>query len=201
MAAQKIRTIGILLFDDVEVLDFAGPFEVFSTARRMAGPTPPWSVVTVAEHERVVARGGLVVLSQHLLGAEPPIDVLLVPGGVVEQALQNEKLIAWIRSTSERAELTTSICTGAFLLAQAGLLDGRRATTHWEDAADLARTFPAVAVERDVRFVDAGNVVTSGGIAAGIDMSLYLMSRLADEPLAMKTARQMEVPWSPPTLA
>ncbi len=197
------HTVGIYLFDDVEVLDFAGPFEVFCTAARLkqrdAPEAPPvFSVLTLAETDRpVTARGGLRVQPHAAFGAHPPLDVLLIPGGVVSAELLCEPVIDWLRQTARTAALTASVCTGAFLLAKAGLLAGRPATTHWEDAADLQAMFPEVDVRTGVRWVDAGPVVTSAGIAAGIGMSLHLVARLEGEALARRTARQMEVDWRP----
>lgn len=191
-------TIGILLFDGVEVLDFAGPFEVFSVASRIAASRgfaapDPFQVVTVSrDGGRVVARHGLQILSPAAIGDHPALDVLIVPGGVVDQALADADLLAWIRDAAGKAQLTASVCTGAFLLAEAGLLDGRRATTHWEDIADLRARHPLVQVIENLAFVDEGEIVTSAGISAGIDMSLHLVARLLGENAAIETARQMQ---------
>ena len=187
--------VGILLFDDVEVLDFAGPFEVFSTASRVVertGAPPAFEVVTVAAGSPVRARHGLIVSPGYRMGEEPPIDVLVVPGGVVTGALADARTIEWISSRAAIAGLTTSVCTGAFLLAETGLLDGRPATTHWEDLDDLAAAYPRVLVRREVAWVDDGDVVTSAGISAGIDMSLHVVARLLGEEWASATALQME---------
>lgn len=194
-------SVGIYLFDDVEVLDFAGPFEVFSTASRVArrrhpDDDPPFSVATVARRLRPVrARAGLKILPDLCFDDPPRFDVLVVPGGVVTAELDHADVIDWITRTATGARLTASVCTGAFLLAKAGLLDGRRATTHWEDRDDLRAAFPSLTVVDDARWVDEGVVVTSGGISAGIDMSLHLVERLVDRALADATARQMEYEW------
>lgn len=193
-------TVGMYLFDDVEVLDFAGPFEVFSTASRVAvlrGEAAPFRVVLIGRHAGAVrARGGLRVEVDTTLEAPLELDVLLVPGGVVTAELNDQKLIDWIARTAPRTQLTASVCTGAFLLAAAGLLDGRHATTHWEDIDELRRAFPKVQVEDGLRFVDLGPIVTSAGISAGLDMSLHLVSRLASPQLAIATARQMDYDWA-----
>ena len=195
-------SIAIYVYPQVEVLDFAGPFEVFTTAsrvhgRRHPGEEPPFRVFTVARSaEPVQARAGLRVLPDHGFANCPPADVLLVPGGVVDQELADAQAIDWVRRTAAQAQLTASVCTGAFLLAQAGLLKDQRATTHWEDLDDLRTRFPALRVQEGVRWVDEGAIVTSAGIAAGIDMSLHLVARLAGEPLAIATARQMDVPYT-----
>ena len=197
------RRIAIYLFPGVEVLDFAGPFEVFTTANRVharntPGQAPPFDVVTLAGSDAPVrARAGLRVLADHTPETCPKIDVLLLPGGVVDEELRNAQLIEWLMSMSKSVELLASVCTGAFLLAKAGVLDGLAATTHWEDATDLANAFPRVRVVRDARWVDEGRVITSAGIAAGIDMSLHVVSRLAGAALAAATARQMDVPYRP----
>jgi transcriptional regulator GlxA family with amidase domain len=194
-------SIGIYLFKNVEVLDFAGPFEVFTTAsrvflRRNPGKEAPFSVFTVAKTTAAVqARAGLKTLPDFSLDDCPGIDVLLVPGGVVDEEVQDERVIAWVRATAANAQLVASVCTGAFLLAKAGLLHQKKATTHWEDIDDLRRQFPEVQVQDGVRWIDEGRVVSSAGIAAGIDMSLHLVARLAGSQLAEATARQMDVPY------
>ena len=192
-------TVGIFMFDEVEVLDFAGPFEVLSTASRLhrrASDSDLFRVLLVADEPRVVrARGGLPVTAAHGMRAHPDIDVLVVPGGVVGAEQKRPDVVRWIAATAARARLTASVCTGALLLAAAGLLDGRRATTHWEDADELRRDFPAVRVEDGPRWIDEGAVVTSAGISAGIDMSLHLVRRLATAELATRTARQMDFAW------
>lgn len=196
--------VAIYLFDDVEVLDFAGPYEVFTTASRVARrgepqAAAPFVVSTVARELRPLrARAGLLVQPDSLLAQSAPIDVLIVPGGVVDAELLQPALSGWIAATAATARITASVCTGAFLLAAAGLLDSRRATTHWEDMADLRRRFPAVTAVADVSWVDEGRIVTSGGISAGIDMSLHLVERLAGRDLAEETARQMEYRWGEP---
>lgn len=192
-------TIGIYAFDEVEVLDFAGPFEVFSTASRVAsrlGRGELFRVVVLGNGKSFVrARGGLIVGVHHPLESSPKLDVLIVPGGDVTAELRERTLLDWIASTAPTTLLTASVCTGAFLLAAAGLLDGKLATTHWEDLEDLRRSFPAVRVESGPRWLDEGRVVTSSGISAGLDMSLYLVARIAGREIALATARQMDYRW------
>ncbi len=195
-------SIAIYLFPNAEVLDFAGPYEVFTTASRVftrqSSTLPePFTVFTVArEAGTVKARAGLVVQPDYCFANHPPIDVLLIAGGVVTAELDTPEVIAWVAATSAKAALTASVCTGAFLLAEAGLLDGRTATTHWEDIADLKAGYPMVNIVADQRWVDEGSVVTSAGISAGIDMSLHLVERLAGRELALLTARQMDFDWT-----
>ena len=196
-------SVGILVFDDVEILDFSGPYEVFSTASRVHGrgnggiaAGSLFRCFLVAPDMRPVrARGGMKVLPDCVLLPSSELDVLLVPGGDVSVIVNNDAVIAWIAAQSGSAMITASVCTGAFLLAKAGLLDGLDATTHWEDQDDLQAAFPALTVKRDVAWVDCGKVVTSGGISAGVDMSLHLVERLAGAALATATAKQMEYRW------
>jgi transcriptional regulator GlxA family with amidase domain len=193
--------VAIYLFPDVEVLDFAGPYEVFTTAnrvhrRREPQAADPFRVFTVARDRGLVrARAGLEVRPDFTIDAHPNIDLLIVPGGVVTAELEQTGVIAWIAAQQANSRITASVCTGAFLLAKAGLLRGRKATTHWEDIADLRAMFPDIAVQEGRRWVDEGMIVTSAGISAGIDMSLHLVERLVDRELALATARQMEVDW------
>ncbi|HEV7814636.1 MAG TPA: DJ-1/PfpI family protein [Janthinobacterium sp.] len=195
-------TVGIFVFDNVEVLDFAGPYEVFTTAsrvsRRLYPALPePFSVVTVGAGAAAVrARAGLLVQPDHGFEDHAPLGVLIVPGGVVARELEKPQVLAWIGAAAAAAQLTASVCTGAFLLARAGLLEGKAATTHWEDIADLRAMFPGLAVHSGVRWVDQGDIVSSAGISAGIDMSLHLVERLAGRELALATARQMEFDWT-----
>ena len=193
--------VGIFIFDDIEVLDLGGPFEVFSVATRVkarldpASP-PPFNVFTIGETTAPIhARGGLVTTPAFSFADHPTIDLLLIPGGIVSAELKKENVIHWITTTSAKAKLTASVCTGSFLLAQAGLLDGKRATTHWSDIEEMKSLFPKVTVEDQVRFIDQGPIITSAGISAGIDMSLHLVSRLDSESLATATARQMDYRW------
>jgi transcriptional regulator GlxA family with amidase domain len=192
----KTRTLAILVFDDVEVLDFCGPFEVFSVANRFTDPAA-FNVLTVAEKPGpVLTRGGLSVNPHHRIVDCPRPDLLLVPGGQgTRREMHNAVLTDWIKARSQEAELVLSVCTGALLLAKAGLLDGLEATTH-HGAIDLLREVaPTTAIHADRRFVDNGRVVCSAGIAAGIDMSFHVVGRLLGRDVAEKTARQMEYPW------
>jgi transcriptional regulator GlxA family with amidase domain len=194
--------VGIFVYDNVEVLDFAGPYEVFTTAARVHGravplESPAYSVFTIARSSaQVRARAGLLITPDHDFEQHPKIDVLIVPGGVVTDELNNPAVIAWIKATFPHTQLTASVCTGAFLLAQAGLLHGLNATTHWEDMDDLRTTFPSLMVQPDVRWVDEGKLMTSAGISAGIDMSLHIVERTMSREWALKTARQMEFDWT-----
>ena len=191
---------GILLFDGVEVLDFAGPFEVFSRARltpgvdsRRTDDDAPFNVFTVAKyHDEIVATGGLRVIPEYCFDDAPSIDLLLVPGGFgTRPLLEDAEVLDWIRATAGRASRVTSVCTGALLLAKLGLLAQRRATTHWS-ALDLLKAIdPTTVVESAPRFVDDG-VVTSAGVSAGIDMALHVVAQMHGEDVAKDTARYMD---------
>lgn len=195
-------SVGIFVFDNVEVLDFAGPYEVFTTASRVhrrSHPSDPdlFKVIIIGRTGAPVrARAGLSIHPDYYFKNHPPIDILVIPGGVVTQELSEPEVANWIAASSRTSRLTASVCTGAFLLAQAGLLNGRSATTHWEDIEDLKRMFPSLDVQMGKRWVDEGAVVTSAGISAGIDMSLHLIERVAGRELAIGTARQMEFDWT-----
>jgi len=188
--------VGIYIYDAAEVLDFSGPFEVFSTASRLSEPKDLFRVFLVAERNAPVdARGGYSVIPHYAFGEHPAIDLLIVVGGVHTAELQKPAVIDWITGAARDADLVASVCTGAFLLAEAGLLAGLDVTTHWEDIDDLEAAYAGINVIRSRRWVDSGAIVTSGGISAGIDMSLHLVERLGGRELAQSTARQMEYAW------
>lgn len=203
MTSSARFRVGLLLFDEVEVLDACGPFEVFSVATRVARrdrpeEPDPFEVVTLAAGPDLVvrARGGLRLVADRRLAEAPAVQVALVPGGVTAGIEGDEAVRAWIRGSARSVLVVASVCTGAFPLAAAGLLDGLPATTHWEDQDELRSRFPAVRVVGGVRYLDHGPVATSAGVSAGIDLSLHLVARLVDEPLAVATARQMDYPWT-----
>ena len=192
------RAVAILIFDDVEVLDFCGPFEVFSVASSRRDP-PPFRVFTVAgKAGPVVARNGLSVNPDFTLENCPAPDLLIIPGGQgTRPLLKDAALLDWIREQDSRCELTLSVCTGSLLLAQAGLLGGLRATTHWGSLDLLASLAPSTRVLDDARYVDNGWIITSAGISAGIDMSLHVVERLLGSEHAARTARHMEYDYWP----
>lgn len=198
VAARQPITVGILLFPEVEVLDFAGPFEVFSVAARLtARPRglgyPAFAVSTLARRAGpVVARHGLTVTAARGFDDAPAPDILVVPGGVVDAPLGCAETLAFVRRAAAEAALTLSVCTGAFVLARCGLLGGRCVTTHWEDIADLRTAHPELEVVENVAFVDEGAVMTSAGISAGIELSLHAVGRILGREMARATARQMQ---------
>jgi len=143
----------------------------------------------------VRARAELAVVPQFAFDDHPPLDVLVVPGGVHDPVLAKPRVIEWIARQHAGTRLTASVCTGAFLLAAAGILRGLEVTTHWEDCADLGRAYPSMTVRQGVRWIEHERVMTSAGISAGIDMSLRIVARLAGQELAERTARQMDHEW------
>jgi transcriptional regulator GlxA family with amidase domain len=192
---QRPRTVAILVFDDVELLDFAGPFEVFSSVRALTGAHERLiEVFAVAEMSGPVrCRNGLTILPAHAIDTCPPFDILCVPGGYGTRAVnENPRLLEWVRTRSAQAELVTSVCTGSFVLAAAGLPDGTPVTTHWESIGELRATYPRLEVREDERWVDAGGVITSAGVSAGIDMALHLVARLYGADVARATALGIE---------
>lgn len=196
------RTIGIFVFDGVEVLDFAGPYEVFTCASRVhslhaPGAPAPFQVRTTGHSADMVrARAGLSIFPETDFATTPCADVIIIPGGVVDAELAKPAVIDWIAQAARGAELTASVCTGSYLLAQAGLLDGLDATTHWDDIEGMRARFPQVRTHGQRRWVDCGRIVTSAGISAGIDMSLHLVERLVSRDLALATAHRMEYDWN-----
>jgi transcriptional regulator GlxA family with amidase domain len=187
------KNIAILLFDDVEVLDFAGPYEVFAVTDELRGYAV-FNVFTVAENVGTIrARNGLKVVPHFSREDCPSPHVLIVPGGFGTRALLNKPaLLEWLRLKAKHAELVMSVCTGALVLAKAGLLDGLRATTHHGSFELLRSLAPRTEVLENERFVDNGRVLTAAGISAGIDCSLHVVERLLGSETAQATAREME---------
>jgi transcriptional regulator GlxA family with amidase domain len=199
MQPAQPRTVGILIFPDVEILDFCGPFEVFASATLPAQTedgreTRLFEVFTIAERPEVVAcRGGLLVQPNHTLDDHPPLDLVVIPGGYgTRRQQQNPVVLDWIARQRRTGALTTSVCTGAFLLGAAGLLDGLRATTHWTTIDGLRTQLPTTDVLAGARVVDEGEIITSAGVSAGIDMALHVVRRLHGDEVARRTARDME---------
>lgn len=195
---NRSRNVAILIFDEVEVLDFCGPFEVFSVAGR-GDDLNPFTVYTVAEKsEPIMARNHLSVNPRYTIMDCPQSHILLVPGGYgTRREMYNTTLIDWIKGRSREVELVLSVCTGALLLAKAGLLEGLAATTHHGAIDLLKETAPNTTVQEDKRIVDNGRIIVSAGISAGIDMSLYVIAKLLGKELALKTAQYMEYDWKP----
>lgn len=183
----------ILIFDEVEVLDFAGPFEVFSvTGRRRK--LEPFDVYTVAERSGpVLARNGLSVNPRYTFANCPPPDILVVPGGYgTRREMKNPVMLEWITRVAPSCELVLSVCTGALVLGAAGLLDGREATTHFMAFDELRAVAPGATIREGARMVDNGNLILSAGVSAGIDMSLHVVAKLLGTEVAEETATYME---------
>ena len=195
-AGSRRRRVAILLFDDVEVLDFAGPFEVFGVTRFDNGG-PAFEVVTFSLHAgEVVARNGLRIVPTCAAAELGRVDIFVVPGGMgTRRELTRPEMLEIVRATCLSAELTLSVCTGALLLGAAGLLAGLAATTHWGAIEELRQLDSGAEVFPDARIVDNGRLVTSAGISAGIDASLYIVARILGRRLAEDTARYMQYDW------
>ena len=195
------KRVGILIFPAVELLDFCGPYEVFSVTRldeeKRRAESSPFEVLLVAETiDPLMATGGLRVIPDATLETCPPLDILVVPGGWGTRAeMKNQRVLKWIAERAREIETLTSVCTGAMLLGQIGLLDGRRATTHWRSLEWMRQSFPSVTVEDKLHVVEDGQVLTSAGISAGIDMALRVVARYCGEAVGRATARHMEYPF------
>ena len=199
MSAETSRQAGILLFDDVEELDFAGPWEVFSSLREHVDSS--FEVVTIAENSPVRCAKRLQVVPDCDLAGAPRLDVLLVPGGMgTRREVDNAVLIEWIRKVSESCEWVTSVCTGALLLHEAGPARGKRVTTHHAFIESL-RKRGDVEVLENVRYVRDGNLLTSAGVSAGIDMALWLVGQLYSPQTARELQRFIEYDPAPPYAA
>ncbi|HCX48292.1 MAG TPA: AraC family transcriptional regulator [Bacillus sp. (in: Bacteria)] len=186
-------SVGIFLFNEVEVLDFAGPFEVFSVTE--VNGEKPFTVYTVSENgEMIIARNGLKVQSDYSIENLPPVDILIIPGGLGARKyeIKNEIVIKWIRQQMKEVKLMTSVCTGALLLAKAGLLEGLKATTHWASIEKFKNEFQNVEVIENVKFVDEGHIITSAEISAGINMAFHIVKNLLGVHVAEDTAKRME---------
>jgi transcriptional regulator GlxA family with amidase domain len=192
-----MRNLAIFIFDDVEVLDFAGPFEIFSVCQAKA-EKPPFRVFTVAEKDRIIARNGLIVAPHFLLTEAPSIDILLLPGGGgfrkdgtpygSRKEMDNPELLQWVKDVNTRAELMLSVCTGSLILGKAGLLDGLEVTTHRNAVETMKEAAPHSKLSPEKRWVDNGRIILSAGVSAGMDMSLYVISKLLGKPVADETA-------------
>lgn len=196
-----MKKIAIVLFDDVEVLDFAGPFEVFSvTGKRKVGH--PYEVFTVAEKDTITARNQLVVKPVYTFANMPAADIILIPGGGgnhpdgrpfgSRKEMDNPVMIHWVQQQSKQVELTLSVCTGALILAKAGLLENLEATTHFMALDTLKQFAPNTKVVNDKRYVDNGKIILSAGVSAGMDMAFYVVSKLQSPEVARETAQYMQ---------
>ena len=197
---MKKINVGILIFDEVEVLDFAGPFEVFSRTRLLKGAgsrrsddSAPFNPFTVSiDKKPITATGGLKIISDYTIKDCPKIEILIIPGGFgTRTLLNNESLLSWIKSIADQATTTSSVCTGSLLLAKAGLLEGKRATTHWGAIEALKSISKDIQVINNRRIVN-DEIITSAGVSSGIDMAFMLVENLYGEQVASDTAKYIE---------
>lgn len=189
LGGPRLRA-AILLFDGVQIIDYTAPYEVFGQAG--------FDTYTVSpDGEPITTAMDMRVTPHHSIDSAPIPDILLIPGGQVDGMLADEEVLRWIRDSAAEADHVLSVCTGAFLLAEAGLLDGATATTFHNSLADLARRYPAVRVVRGVRFVDNGKVVTSAGLSAGLDAAIHLVEEIQGRPAAQALADHLEYVWNP----
>ena len=187
------KNVAILVFDDVEILDFAGPFEVFAVADELSGHAEFHTFTLALKPGTVRARNGLKIVPDFTLENCPSPHVIVVPGGNGRRALMRmPSLHEWLRLKARTAEIVMSVCTGSFILAAAGLLDGLRVTTHHDCLAELREFAPDVELVDNERFTDNGKFLTAAGISAGIDCSLHVVERLLGRAAADNTARYME---------
>lgn len=192
-----MRHVAIMVFDDVEVLDFAGPYEVFNVTRELS-LLSEMNVFTVAESTAPVrTRGQLSINPNYSFTNMPKTDILLIPGGAGCRALlKKPHILDWVREQSEKVELLLSVCTGSLVLAKAGLLNGLSVTTHHGNLDDLEHLTEGSTIISDKRYVDTGKIIMSGGVSAGIDMSLYVIRKLYGDSVLAKTLSEMEYPWT-----
>ena len=197
---MKKINVGILIFDEVEVLDFAGPFEVFSRTRLLKGAesrrsndSAPFNPFTVSINKKsLTATGGLKIIADYTFNNFPKIDILIVPGGYgTRTLLNNEILLKWIKAVSDKANITASVCTGSLLLAKAGLLEGKRATTHWGAIEALKSISKDIQVITERRVVN-DEIITSAGVSSGIDMAFMIVENLYGEEVASDTSKYIE---------
>jgi transcriptional regulator GlxA family with amidase domain len=195
----KTKNLAILVYDDVELLDFAGPGEVFQLAE-FAGKKA-FNVYTVAVAKKdITSQQFLKITAQYLIDDCPIPDILVIPGGNTSAQAGNEKLIAWIRKVNQKAEYMLSVCNGVRLLAKTGALDGKKATSHYMAVGNLAKEFPKVEMIKGKRFVDNGRIITTEGVSAGIDGSLYLLGKIFNQEVPKDVATHMMYNWEPETL-
>lgn len=191
------RRIEILAYPNVQVLDITGPLQVFASANdlcRLRGKPEPYVLATVAAHSRITTSAGLSLATEDIPASGTPLDTLIVPGGYgIDRACLDTDLVSFVQTRAARARRVSSVCSGAFLLATAGLLDGRRAATHWQRCDEFRERFPQVRLEPDPIYVRDGNIWTSAGVTAGIDMALAMLQEDLGRDLTLAVARQLVV--------
>jgi len=189
---QQVKNVAIFIHQGVELFDFAGPGEVFVAASRQS-PAIDFNVYTVAvDLQQITSQTFLKVIPNYTLDNCPTPDIIILPGGATSIPLKDERVISWIQKAHMQADVTLSVCTGAFLLGKANLLTGLKATTHWGSIESLRRQYPDTEVLENIKFVDNGSIITSGGVSSGTEGSLHLVSRIAGKQTASGVARYME---------
>ncbi len=197
---RTTRNVAIVVYEGVELLDFAGPGEVFSAASSFGAirGQPAFKVYTVAASKApITSQRFLKVVPDYSIDDAPPPDLIVLPGGSADALIEDPKFMTWARTAIDRAEISMSVCTGAFVLGKAGFLNGRTATTWYGAIDNLRQKFPEARVQEGRRFVDQGQIVTTAGVSAGIDGALHLVARLLGRAVADRTARYMEYHWAP----
>ena len=193
--------LGIFIFNNIEVLDYCGPFEVLNVIRldeeKRFKTDSPFDVKLIAPSEDVViTRGGMKVLPDYSFDNCPKLDIIIIPGGLGTRELMYDKtVLEFVKEKAREVELLTSVCTGSLILANAGLLEGVESTTHWKSLDRMEDEFKNVKVNKTKHFVEDGNIITSAGISAGIDMALYIVKRYFGETVSRNTAKYMEYPY------
>lgn len=188
----KVRNVAIVLYDGAELLDFAGPGEVFAAAQTVDGQNA-FNVYTVAATpEPIVSQGFMTIKPQYSFETAPKADIVIFPGGNINNFLKNKTAMNWAKAAAGEAEIAMSVCTGAFVLADSGFLDNRKATTHWTSINRLKKQVATATILENVRFVDNGQIVTTAGVSAGIDGALHIVKRLLGASAAELTAKYME---------
>lgn len=190
---MRKRNVGIYLFNEVEVLDFAGPFEVFAITAEL-NKFELFNVFTFAEKpDTIKAVNGLQVVPDYYFENCPPLDILCLPGGNgTKREIEKPNVLDWLNNRQAKAEICFTVCSGARIIAKLGLLDGLKVTTHHEVLSDLEKLAPLAKIDPNARFTDNGEILTSGGISAGIDLSLYLVEKLHGTEIVQKTRSYME---------
>lgn len=188
-----MKNVGIYLFNKVELLDFAGPYEVFSTTSEL-NDHKVFKVFTISEDGGAIKSvNGLIVIPDYSFDNHPKIDILIIPGGEgTKNEIKKKKVMEWVNKTQGSAEIMATVCSGARIPAVLGLLDGLEATTHQSVIDDVKKLAPNVTIDHTKRFIDNGKIMTSGGISAGIDLSLHIVKKLCGEDTAQKTMEYME---------
>ncbi len=194
---REIRNVAILVFNGMDIQDFAGPADVFFYAGLADGRAAFKQFAVAKSMEPITSQGFVKIVPNYTFADCPKPDILVIPGGSVNGLIRDEETMKWIKETGLKSEHVLSVCTGALVLQSAGFLDGIKATTHWGSITRLREQAPTTTVLENVRYVDNGKIVTSAGVSAGIDMSLHVVAKLLGFDTAKDTALRMEYEWKP----